>query len=170
MKITFKGNEISLAGPLKKGDKAPVLSLKGRDLGPVEIGANTQIIMSVPSLDTPVCSSQAREFNQKLASFGIPVIVVSMDLPFAQGRFCEAQSINNLTLASDFKSREFGEKYGVLMTSGPLAGLLARAVFVLKDGVIVYEEIASEVTEFLNEAKLEDFLSGKGCGCGCAGL
>lgn len=168
MTVNFKGKAVKIAKDLKIGEDAPKLSLKGKDLGEVKIGEGEQIIMSVPSLDTPVCSSQAREFNKKLASFGKEVVVVSMDLPFAQGRFCSAEGIDNLLVASDFLSKDFGKKYGVLMEDGPLEGMLARAVFVVKNGKIVYKELASEVTEFLDEGKLEAFLGGGGCcGCGC---
>ena len=92
--------------------------------------------------------------------------MVSEDLPFAMGRFCETAGIAALRVASDFVSKEFGEKYGVLMDDGALKGLLARAVFVIKDGKIAYKELVSEITEMPNSAALEGFFSGC-CGCGC---
>ncbi|EOI9925797.1 thiol peroxidase, partial [Campylobacter coli] len=100
---------------------------------------------SVPSLDTPVCATEAREFNKKVASYnGAEVIVVSMDLPFAMGRFCSTEGIENLSVASDFVAKEFGEKYGVLINEGALEGLLARAVFVIKEGKVAYKELVNE--------------------------
>ena len=82
------------------------------------------------------------------------------------GRFCETAGIAALRVASDFVSKEFGEKYGVLMDDGVLKGLLARAVFVIKDGKIAYKELVSEITEMPNIQKLSEFFGG-GCGCGC---
>lgn len=166
--VKFKGEEVSLAGDLKVGEDAPKLCLKAKDLSDICIGGGkTQIILSVPSLDTPVCASEAREFNKKITELGKEVVLVSMDLPFAQGRFCQSEGIEGLKVASDFVHKDFGKKYGVLMMNGPLEGILARAVFVIKDGKIAYKEIAAEVTEYLDIAKLEGFLKGGGCGCGC---
>lgn len=168
--VTFKGNPVNLRGKaLNVGDSAPQVVLKAQDLSDITIGASgkTQIVLSVPSLDTAVCASEAREFNEKVAQFGgAEVIVVSEDLPFAMGRFCETAGIAALRVASDFVNKEFGEKYGVLMDDGALKGLLARAVFVIKDGKIAYKELVSEITEMPNIQKLSEFFGG-GCGCGC---
>ncbi|CAM4051975.1 thiol peroxidase [Campylobacter armoricus] len=168
--VLFKGNKVNLKGNnVQVGDMAPNITLKAKDLSGVEIAPKdkTQIIISVPSLDTPVCATEAREFNKKAAASGVEVIVVSMDLPFAIGRFCSTEGIENLKVASDFVSKEFGEKYGVLMADGPLEGILARAVFVVKNGVIAYKELVNEITELPNMQALEDFFS-KSCGCsGC---
>lgn len=169
--VLFKGNEVKLKGnQLEVGDIAPNIMLKAKDLSSVEVASKgkTQIIISVPSLDTPVCATEAREFNKKAASTNAEVIVVSMDLPFAMGRFCSTEGIDNLIVASDFVSKEFGEKYGVLMADGPLEGILARAVFVIKDGVIAYKELVKEVTDLPNMQALEDFFS-QSCGCGGCG-
>ncbi|EAJ6136302.1 thiol peroxidase [Campylobacter lari] len=166
--VLFKGNKVNLKGNnIQVGDMAPNITLKAKDLSGVEIApkGKTQIIISVPSLDTPVCATEAREFNKKAAASGVEVIVVSMDLPFAMGRFCSTEGIDNLTVASDFVSKEFGEKYGVLMSDGPLEGILARAVFVVKDGMVAYKELVNEVTELPNMQALESFL-GQNCGCG----
>ena len=172
--VTFKGNTVTLKGnSLKVGDEAPQIILKAKDLSDIIVGAKgkTQILLSVPSLDTPVCASEAREFNKKIASYpNAELIIISQDLPFAMGRFCSTEDINNLQTASDFVSKEFGEKYGVLMADGALKGLLARAVFVVKDGKIAYKELVSEITEMPNAEKLDNFFKGAsgGCGCGCS--
>ncbi|EAI2146292.1 thiol peroxidase [Campylobacter lari] len=169
--VLFKGNKVNLKGNnIQVGDMAPNITLKAKDLSGVEIApkGKTQIIISVPSLDTPVCATEAREFNKKAAASGVEVIVVSMDLPFAMGRFCSTEGIDNLTVASDFVSKEFGEKYGVLMSDGPLEGILARAVFIVKDGMVAYKELVNEVTELPNMQALESFL-GQSCGCGGCG-
>ncbi|MCR8708138.1 thiol peroxidase [Campylobacter sp. RM5063] len=169
--VLFKGNKVNLKGNnIQVGDIAPNITLKAKDLSGVEIApkGKTQIIISVPSLDTPVCATEAREFNKKAAASGVEVIVVSMDLPFAMGRFCSTEGIDNLTVASDFVYKEFGEKYGVLMADGPLEGILARAVFVIKDGVVAYKELVNEVTELPNMQALENFFS-QSCGCGGCG-
>ncbi|MDO4674060.1 thiol peroxidase [Campylobacter sp.] len=174
MSVTFKGNAVRLKGnSVALGEVAPKLSLKAKDLSAVEIAkeGRVQIVLTVPSLDTPVCASEAREFNQKIASYnGAEVVVVSMDLPFAMGRFCSTENIDNITVASDFVSKEFGEKYGVLIADGALEGLLARAVFVIKDGKIAYKELVSEITQMPDIAKLDAFFAEKSSccgGCGC---
>lgn len=174
MSVSFKGEPVKLKGSkLEIGDNAPSVKLKGRDLGLVEIApaGKTQIILSMPSLDTPVCASQARDFNKKIASYkGAEAVVVTMDLPFAMGRFCSTEGIDNLVVASDFLQKEFAEKYGILIADGVLEGLCARSVFVVKDGKIAYKEIVSEITEFPDEAKLDAFFANSGsCGssCGC---
>lgn len=162
MSVTFKGNKITLKGDLQVGQDAPKIVLKAADLSDIVIAneAKTQIILSVPSLDTPVCAKEAKEFNEKIASYpNAELIIVSMDLPFAMGRFCSVEGINNLKVASDFVNKEFGEKYGVLITDSALKGLLTRAVFVLKDGKIVYKELVSETTQMPDIAKLDAFFS-----------
>ncbi|ARJ56500.1 thiol peroxidase [Campylobacter cuniculorum] len=171
--VTFKGNKITLKGQnLEVNDKAPVVKLKAKDLSVVEIGTagKTQILLSMPSLDTAVCATEAREFNKKISSYpGAEVIVITLDLPFAMGRFCSTEGIDNLIVGSDFLAKEFGEKYGVLIGDGPLEGLLARAIFVVKDGKIAYKDIVSEVTNLPDISKLDAFFANKGgCGCGCS--
>ena len=96
----------------------------------------------------------------------IKLSVISMDLPFAMGRFCSTEGIKNLKVGSDFRSKEFGEKYGVIIGEGPLAGLLARAVFVIKDGVIIHKQIVPEITEGPNYDAVFDAIKSSG-GCGC---
>ncbi|MCH5313864.1 MAG: thiol peroxidase [Helicobacter sp.] len=159
--VNFKGNPITLKGQnVEVNDKAPVVKLKAKDLSSIEVGSSskTQILLSMPSLDTAVCASEAREFNKKIASFpGAEVIIITLDLPFAMGRFCTTEGIDNVVVGSDFLAKEFGQKYGVLINDGPLEGLLARAVFVVKNGKIVYKELVSEVTNLPDLAKLEAF-------------
>ncbi|PAF44399.1 thiol peroxidase [Helicobacter sp. 11S02629-2] len=150
--ITFRGNKATLNGKqLKVGDAAPSVELVSGDLSLVKVGGASgkyQVINVVPSLDTGVCAAQTRKFNEEASKLhNTQVFVVSMDLPFAQGRFCTVEGIKNLTALSDFRKKEFGEKYGLLLTDSPLAGLLTRAVIVVDpQGKIIYEEIVSEIT------------------------
>ncbi|RMD46869.1 MAG: thiol peroxidase, partial [Aquificota bacterium] len=104
-------------------------------------------IITVPSLDTPVCEKETKEFNEKLAGLDVDVTVVSMDLPFAEKRFCESFNIGNITVASDFRYKDL-EKYGVLIAEGALKGILARAIFIVDpEGKICYKQIVPEITE-----------------------
>lgn len=162
MNVKFQGNPVKLTGKeVRVGDNAPVVTLKGKDLSPVSVGGKKdkiQVINVVPSLDTPVCAIQAKTFNQKASEHkDVEVFVVSMDLPFAQGRFCSTEGIENLQVLSDFNKKEFGEKYGVLINDSALEGLLTRAVFVIdKEGRVVYREICEEIT---NEPDYEAVLN-----------
>lgn len=152
MKPTFQGNPVTLAGNiLKIGDLAPEVSLPSKDLSDVKIGGVSgkyQIINFLPSLDTGVCAMQTKKFNTEASKLSnAQVFVVSMDLPFAQGRFCSTEGIENLVVASDFRTKEFGKKYGVLIDDSPLKGLLARGVIVLdSEGKVIYQEIVPEIT------------------------
>lgn len=152
MKPTFQGNPVTLAGNiLKIGDLAPEVSLPSKDLSDVKIGGASgkyQIINFLPSLDTGVCAMQTKKFNTEASKLSnAQVFVVSMDLPFAQGRFCSTEGIENLVVASDFRTKEFGKKYGVLIDDSPLKGLLARGVIVLdSEGKVIYQEIVPEIT------------------------
>jgi thiol peroxidase len=160
---SFQGNAVTLVETdLKVGEQAPTVTVTGLDLDDVRVGGNdfdrVQVIISVPSLDTPTCAKETREFNQNIALLDIcEVTVVSMDLPFAADKFCATEGIDNLTVVSDYANREFGNAYGVLMKDSKLKGLLARAVFVLnRNGEIEYKEIVSDVTHEPNyEAVLE---------------
>ena len=152
MSVKFKGSPVKLVGDeIKVGDFAPSVKLKGNDLGYVIVGGKKdkiQVINVVPSLDTPVCQVQTKHFNKEAASLpNVEVFVVSMDLPFAQGRFCSVEGIENVKALSDFRSREFGNRYGVLIDDSPLSGLLTRAVFVVDEsGKVIYKEICEEIT------------------------
>lgn len=149
---TFKGNAVTLAGKeVKVGDKAPKVDLVAGDLSLKSVGGASgkyQVINVVPSLDTGVCATQTRTFNEKAASLpNTEVFVVSLDLPFAQGRFCSTEGIKNVVALSDFRNKEFGNNYGVILADSPLQGLLTRAVFVVNpNGEVVYKEIVSEIT------------------------
>lgn len=150
--VSLKGNKVSLAGPaLNIGDKAPKVIVVAKDLKEKEIGGENekvQLIITVPSLDTPVCEMEAKKFNEMLSKFeNIDVNIISMDLPFAQNRFCESFSIKNITVASDFRNRDMG-KYGVIIGEGALKGLTARAVFIVnKEGKITYKQLVPEITQ-----------------------
>lgn len=162
MSVKFKGSPVKLVGDeIKVGDFAPSVKLKGNDLGYVLVGGKkdkVQVINVVPSLDTPVCQIQTKHFNKEAASFpNVEVFVVSMDLPFAQGRFCSVEGIENVKALSDFRNKEFGNKYGVLIDDSPLSGLLTRAVFVVdENGKVIYRELCEEITSEPNyQAALE---------------
>lgn len=163
MSITFKGNPASLKGSqLKVGDNAPVVSLVGKDLGEVKVGASNKIqILSIfPSIDTGVCQIQTKKFVAEYSGCEkCELISVARDLPFAFSRFCAAEGVENAITASDFRGGEFGKAYGLELDGCPLAGLLARAVIVIKDGKIAYQEIVSEVTNEPNYEALKAALN-----------
>ncbi|WP_461831751.1 thiol peroxidase [Aquifex sp.] len=150
--VNLKGNPVTLVGPaLSVGDNAPQAIVVTKDLEEKAIGGKkdkVQVIITVPSLDTPVCETETKKFNEIMAGMeGVDVTVVSMDLPFAQKRFCESFNIQNVTVASDFRYRDM-EKYGVLIGEGALKGLLARAVFIVdKEGKIAYIQLVPEITQ-----------------------
>ncbi|MEA3373102.1 MAG: thiol peroxidase [Campylobacterota bacterium] len=150
----LKGNTVNLAGnEVNVGDKAPeVTVVNSEGLADVTVGGaqgTKQLIVVVPSLDTPVCATETRQFNSKAAEIeGVKVTVVSMDLPFAAGRFCSTEGIDSLTVASDFRNKDFANAYGVLIADGPLAGVTCRAIFVVEaDGTVSYKDICAEITE-----------------------
>ena len=157
--VTFKGNPLTLLGTdLKVGDKAPEFSLVANDLSEVTLSSSTgktRLIVTVPSLDTPVCDMESRRFNQESSRIpNVQVLVVSMDLPFAQQRWCAAHGIENVQTVSDYKGGQFGLSYGVLIKE---VHLEARAIFVVNaNNQITYKEIVSEVTSEPNyEAALK---------------
>jgi len=150
--ITFKGNEIHTNGELPaKGDAAPDFKLTNGSLADVSLAsfAGKRKILTVnPSLDTGVCAATARAFNAKASSLDDTVVlVVTSDLPFAQKRFCEAEGLRNVVPLSLMRDRNFAKAYGLLMTAGPLAGLVARAVIVLDaEDRVLHAELVPEVT------------------------
>lgn len=152
----LKGNEVQLAGnDVNVGDVAPAVTLVAKDLSEKVVGgANKQVIVVVPSLDTPVCAAETRKFNEEAAGIeGVEVNVVSMDLPFAAGRFCTTEGIEDVNTVSDFRGKEFANAYGVLIADGPLAGITARAIFVVDaEGKVAYKELVGEITEEPNYA------------------
>jgi thiol peroxidase len=153
--VKFKGNPVALLGPqLKAGDGAPDFAcLKGLDI--VTLAATppkARLFSVVPSLDTGVCSAQTKKFDEALAQYKdrLTAYTISLDLPFAQGRFCTAESIANMQTLSDVHNHSFGHNYGVLLDGLPLP-LLTRAVFVLdRNGTITYAEYVPEVTSHPN--------------------
>jgi len=149
--ITFKGKPMILLGPdLKVGDKAPDFRVVDRQLNPVSLAdsaGKTRIISAVPSLDTPVCATETRKFNQEAAQLPehIVVLTVSLDLPFAQQRWCAAEGIDRLQILSDYQEGSFSLAYGVLIKE---LKLLSRSIFVVDDqDVIRYIQHVPEVTE-----------------------
>ena len=149
--VTFKGNPLTLVGPeLKTGDKAPDFSTLAGDLSEVTLassGGKVRLISVVPSLDTPVCDAQTRRFNEEAAKLGgdVAVLTLSVDLPFAQGRFCSTAGIEKIQCLSDHRDVSFGTNYGALIKE---LRLLARAVFVVdKNDTVRHVEYVSEVTD-----------------------
>jgi thiol peroxidase len=149
--ITLRGNPINTVGELPAvGSPAPAFNLTGADLGAVSNGqfSGKPVLLNIfPSVDTPVCATSVRTFNERAAGGGVSVVCVSKDLPFAQKRFCGAEGIENVTTASAFRD-SFGEDYGVTITDGLMAGLLARAVVVIgADGNVAYAQLVPEIAE-----------------------
>jgi thiol peroxidase len=153
--VTFKGTPHTLVGPqLKAGDKAPDFAcLSGLDkVTLTQTPAKARLFSVVPSLDTPVCSMQTKKFDEALAAYKdkLACYTVSLDLPFAQKRFCTAENVANMQTLSDVHNHSFGTNYGVLIEGLPLS-LLSRAVFVVdKTGAITYAEYVPEVTSHPN--------------------
>jgi len=151
--ITFKGNPLRTVGTLPLvGSIAPEFNLSGADMQNVtlaDFSGVRKIINIVPSLDTPVCAMSAKRFNDEIARLsGIVLLTVSADLPFAQRRFCESQSLKNVVTLSTFRSPDFGRDYGVQIAEGPLAGLMSRAVLVLDAANrILWAEQVPEIAE-----------------------
>lgn len=151
--IYFKGEPCHTAGTMPAvGSKAPCFAFVTPELKEIRCTDfhGKKVVLNVfPSLDTPVCAASVRRFNKEAA--GLPdtvVLCVSMDLPFASARFCEANDIKDVIVASAFRSPMFAENYGLQMVDGPLAGLLARAVIVIDgDRNIVYEDLVREITD-----------------------
>ncbi len=150
--ITFKGSPMTLAGQeVKAGQQAPDFKLhyfEGgmKELTPADLRGKPTLLSVVPSLDTGVCATQTKTFNQKLEGLGdkINAVTVSLDLPFAMNRFCGAESIKNIRVASDYQDRSFGNNWGMLIEE---LKILARGVFVLdSNGKVVYAQTVNEVT------------------------
>lgn len=151
--VTLGGNPITVAGSfLKKGDTAPEFSLTTKDLEDVglkDFAGKRKVLNIVPSLDTPVCAKSTKIFNEKAGALpNTVVLVISADLPFAAGRFCTAEGINNVVTLSTVRGRDFRAKYGVDITSGPLAGMTARAVIVLDaNNKVLHSELVPEIKQ-----------------------
>ncbi|WP_078379403.1 thiol peroxidase [Sutcliffiella halmapala] len=157
--VTFKGNKMTLVGSeVKVGDKAPNFSVLANDLSPVTLENSKgfkRLISVVPSIDTGVCDAQTRRFNEEASKLdNVKVITVSMDLPFAQKRWCAASGLENVAVVSDHRDASFGEAYGVLMQE---LRLLARSTFVVdSNDNVTYVEYVGEGTDHPNyEAAIE---------------
>ncbi|MEW6264886.1 MAG: thiol peroxidase [Thermodesulfobacteriota bacterium] len=158
--VTRRGGPLTLVGrEIKPGDVAPEFEVLDNNLAPVKLSAfkgKVVIILSVPSLDTPVCDLETRRFNNEATGLGEDVVIltVSMDLPFAQKRWCGAHGVERVITLSDHRQAAFGQAYGVLIKE---LRLLARAVFVLdRSGVVRYVELVKETSQEPNyEAALE---------------
>ncbi len=149
--VTMKGNPLTLVGvELKVGDAAPDFEVLDNDLSPVKLSSfrgKVCIISSVPSLDTPVCDMETRRFNEEAGKLGadVAILTISVDLPFAQKRWCGAAGVDKVVTLSDHREAAFGEAYGVLIKE---LRLLARAVFVVdQGGTIQYIQLVKELTE-----------------------
>ena len=163
--VTFKGNPLTLMGPeIKVGQKAPDFQVVGADLQAATLASfkgKTKLISVVPSLDTPVCDQQTRRFNEEAAKLpaDVAVLTISMDLPFAQKRFCGAAGIDRIKTLSDHREASFGLAFGVLIKE---LKLLARSVFIVgPDDKVQYVEYVKEVTNHPNyDAALGFFRAG----------
>jgi len=151
--VTLRGTPVETSGDLPTvGSQAPDFTLVSQDLGETSLAdyKGKRVVLNIfPSIDTPTCQQSVRSFNEKAASLDNTVVLcVSPDLPFAQARFCGAENIENVATASNFRSPEFGQHYGATFTSGPLMGLLARAVVVIDtDGKVTHNELVSEIAD-----------------------
>ena len=149
--VTMKGNPVTLVGPeLKAGDGAPDFTARSLDLKPyglTESKGKVRLLSVVPSLDTPVCDAQSRRFNEEAANLGdkVEIITISMDLPFAQKRWCGSAGIDKIKVVSDYYDRSFSQAYGTLISELHLA---CRAIFVVDDqDTLRHVEYVPEVTD-----------------------
>jgi thiol peroxidase len=151
--VTFKGSPIEIAGSFPKaGQTAPEFRLVGKDLNDVtlaDFAGKRKVLNIVPSLDTAVCATSTRKFNEKAGSLkNAVVLVVSADLPFASKRFCAAEGLDNVVTLSTMRGREFLQNYGVEIASGPLTGVTARGVVVLDEkNNVLHSELVPEIAQ-----------------------
>ncbi len=151
--ITLRGNPIETIGDLPAvGSKAPAFNLTNTDLQDVSQNdySTKKLVLNIfPSLDTPVCAASVRKFNSEASSFeNTAVLCISADLPFAHKRFCESEGLENVHALSTFRSPQFGKDFGVQVTTGPLKGLLSRAVVVIdSEGKVIYIEQVPEIAQ-----------------------
>ena len=160
--ITLKGNEIHTSGDLPSvGSSAPDFELVKSDLSTAKLGDYTgeRLILNIfPSIDTGTCATSVRTFNQRASELkNTKVLCISRDLPFAHGRFCGAEGIENVETLSDFKDGSFGQHYGLSIIDGPLAGLDSRSIVVLDENhkVLYTEQVAETVEEPNYDAAIE---------------
>jgi len=150
--VTLGGTKIALSGTkISVGDTAPKVTLISSQLKEVSVGgktAQTQVLVVVPSVDTPVCDMEARTFNSEAAAIkNAHIYIISMDLPFAGKRYCAAHGIDNITVLSDFQTKAFGKAYGTLINESVLKGVEARVIFVIKDGKVTYKQLVPEIKQ-----------------------
>lgn len=151
--VTLQGNQLHTNGDLPAvGSAAPDFILVDGQLNNVgldDYAGKKKLLNIVPSLDTPTCATSTKKFNDHAKAHGdVVMLVVSADLPFAQGRFCGAEGIDNVVPLSMMRSRHFAKDYGVLITDGPLAGITARAVVVLdEDNRVLYNQLVPEIAD-----------------------
>jgi thiol peroxidase len=149
----LQGNPVNLSGDLPAvGSPAPDFKLVDKDLADkslADFAGKTKLLNIVPSLDTPVCATSTKRFNEAMAGKENAVaLVISADLPFAMGRFCGAEGIENVVALSMMRSRNFAKDYGVLIEDGPLAGITARAVVVIDaDDRVLYTQLVPDITQ-----------------------
>ncbi|OQA94414.1 MAG: Thiol peroxidase [Chloroflexi bacterium ADurb.Bin222] len=151
--VTLGGNPIQVEGNFPQaGQQAPAFTLVGKDLADVSLASlagKRKILNIFPSIDTPTCATSVRKFNQSASALPNTVVLcISADLPFAQGRFCGAEGLNNVQTLSTMRGREFLEAYGVAFKSGPLVGVSARAVVVLdENNRVLHSELVGEIKD-----------------------
>lgn len=151
--VTFQGNPVKVVGTIPtSGSLAPDFSLTASDLSDLTLSSfkgQNVIINIFPSVDTPVCAASVRKFNEEASNLeNTTILCVSADLPFAVGRFCEVEGIDNVQHASTFRNPEFAETYGVLIPEGALRGLATRAIVCVNvDGKVTYSELVKEITD-----------------------
>jgi thiol peroxidase len=147
------GNPVHTSGDLPAtGQSAPAFTVVKGDLSPISLSdlAGQRVVLNIfPSIDTPTCAASVRRFNEAAANLeNTTVLNVSMDLPFAQARFCGAEGLSNVVNASDFRDGSFGQAYGVRLVDGKLEGLFARAVVVVgEDGTVLHTELVPEIAQ-----------------------
>lgn len=153
MGTAFKGKPVSLSGDLPRpGTSAPDFKLTRGDLSDLSLqdyAGQTVVLNIFPSIDTPLCAMSVRKFNSEIGKHsGAVVLCISADLPFAHARFCGAEGLEHVVLASTFRSPAFGDAYGVKITDGVLAGLMARAIVVIDGrGTIVYTQLVADISK-----------------------
>lgn len=152
-KVAFKGTPVTLLGSeVKVGQAAPDFKVQKSDMSDYTLSSSagkTRIVTSVPSLDTPVCDMETKRFNEEASKRpNVEIVCVSMDLPFAQKRWCAASNVDRVITASDHREASFGRNYGVLISGGPLDRVLARAVFVIgPDNKLRHVEYVNDITQ-----------------------
>ena len=150
---TFKTRPVHITGELPEvGAQAPDFLLTKTDLSNISLKdvSGKKIILNIfPSIDTPVCSTSVRRFNEEISKFHNAIVIcASMDLPFAHARFCETEGMENVIAVSEMRNREFGDNYGVRIKDGPLAGVFARAIVVIdENSKVIYTQLVGEITE-----------------------